>query len=121
MSSDRPHNLTLLWMQAQPVVGNYGGINATRLACDFVRMFGTEICTHNWAGPLTTLATLQYTAVIPNLFRQEWPHVRLGLDWETEIVAPALKVQKGRVAVPTGPGIGAEPDIAALQKRRIPG
>ena len=56
------------------------------------------------------------TAVIPNLFRQEWPHLGYGQEWETEIIQPRLNVKKGFVEVPKEPGISAAPDLDALKR-----
>ncbi len=65
------------------------------------------------------MAAVQFTAVIPNLFRQEWPHLGYGQQWESEIVSPQLSVKQGHLEVPQGPGIGVVPDIAMLEKRKI--
>jgi galactonate dehydratase len=103
----------------QPDVGNFGGIAATKNACHFADAYGVKISTHNWSGPLSTMAAVQFTAVIPNLLRQEWPHLGYGQQWESEIVSPQLSVKQGHLEVPQGPGIGVVPDIAMLEKRKI--
>lgn len=100
----------------QPDAGNFGGIAAARRACDFADAYGVRIATHNWAGPISTLATLQFNAVIPNLFKQEWPHLAYGEQWETEVVIPQLKIKQGCIDVPQGPGIGAVPDLDRLRQ-----
>lgn len=103
----------------QPDVGNFGGIAATRNACQYADTHGVGISTHNWSGPISTLAAIQYTAVIPNLFRQEWPHVGYGQQWETEIVSPQLVAKDSHVNISQQPGIGAIPDMEALKKLRV--
>ena len=54
--------------------------------------------------------------MIPNLARQEWPHLAYGESWETKVVAPQLVAKDGHVAVPRGPGLGVDPDMKMLQR-----
>lgn len=103
----------------QPEVGNLGGISSCNKACAISDAYNVKVSTHNWCGPIGTLATLQLTSVIPNLFRQEWPHLSGGEDWEISIVAPALKVENGHLILPQEPGIGAVPDIDRLKGMSI--
>ena len=100
----------------QPDVGNIGGIAAMKNACHLADAFGVNIYTHNWSGPISTLAALHHNAVIPNLARQEWPHLAYGESWETKVVAPQLVAKDGHVAVPRGPGLGVDPDMKMLQR-----
>ena len=100
----------------QPDAGNFGGILAARRACDFADIYGVQIATHNWVGPISTMATVQFNAVIPNLFKQEWPHLAYGEQWETEVVIPQLVVKQDCIDVPQGPGIGVEPDFDRLKQ-----
>lgn len=100
----------------QPDVGNIGGIAAMKNACHVADTFGVNIYTHNWSGPISTLAAVHHNAVIPNLTRQEWPHLAYGEDWETRVVAPQLVAKQGHVAVPQGPGLGVDPDMKMLER-----
>jgi len=61
------------------------------------------------------IATIHLTAaeLRPPLFE------RLYLDFDAELFGDAAVVKDGRLKVPTGPGLGAEPDPAVITRYRV--
>jgi hypothetical protein len=65
------------------------------------------VAAHNAARPISTAATLQAVATMPNVQMQEMFAPR-DAPWKDELASPAIRVVDGKVQVPSGPGLGIE-------------
>ncbi|MFA5193034.1 MAG: enolase C-terminal domain-like protein, partial [Verrucomicrobiia bacterium] len=92
----------------QPDLCHAGGITECRLIAGMAEAYYVPIAPHNPLGPISLAAGLQLAASIPNFLCQE--QVSLG---EGYIKTP-FRIEKGYIAVPTGPGLGIELDENAL-------
>ena len=99
---------------AQPSVTKVGGITEFRAVAALAAARGVKIAPHSpYFGP-GALATLQLLATLPAQARFEyfylWPEATLYGD--------ALAPRHGELAMPPGPGLGADPDPDVLRRYR---
>lgn len=96
----------------QPSVSKMGGVTAMRDIIDLAAASGVRIVPHcGYLGP-GYLATLHVVASL----RGERFIERLGLDLETSPFGDWTDVRGGRGAVPQGPGLGCDPDMAVVSR-----
>jgi D-galactarolactone cycloisomerase len=60
-------------------------------------------------------ATLHLAATLPYAVQIE----RVYVDLEASPFGPMINLKDGRIVVPRGPGLGIEPEIAALARYRV--
>jgi galactonate dehydratase len=92
----------------QPDVGNTGGIMEVKKIAAMAEAYNMRVAPHNCASALSTAASLQVAACIPNFMTQEiYPYFpeRPGYVQVLED-SPEERIRGGFVAVPTGPGLG---------------
>jgi galactonate dehydratase len=92
----------------QPDLCHAGGITEVRLIAGMAEAYYATIAPHNPLGPISLAAGIQMAASIPNFLCQE--HRTLGDGY----LKKPFVMEKGFVAVPTGPGLGIELDENAL-------
>ncbi len=99
----------------QPSVSKVGGITEMRKIAALAEAFGVRTVPHcGYLGP-GFLATLHLVAAAGgNEFIE-----RLNIDLDDSPFAGLTEVRQGRVAVPQGPGLGADPDPAAVARHRV--
>jgi D-galactarolactone cycloisomerase len=99
---------------AQPSVTKIGGISELRKIAALTEAFGVRLVPHcAYFGP-GFLASLHLVA---SLARTP-PLERLYVQLETSPFAFSLDPKAGRVPVPTGPGLGCDPDPAIVERYR---
>jgi L-alanine-DL-glutamate epimerase-like enolase superfamily enzyme len=77
---------------------------------------GRRYCPHCFSGGLALLASLHVLAAAGGTGLLEFDaHPNPNRE---AIVGDLLPVQEGRVPIPAAPGLGAEPDLQALQRYR---
>jgi galactonate dehydratase len=89
-----------------PDVKHCGGLlELTRIAAAAAQE-GVEVAPHNPSGPISTAATVQVCAVLPNfrLIEFQWGEA----DWRGDLITPAERFEKGTLRVPERPGFGIE-------------
>ena len=98
----------------QPDVSKWGGISGNLQVARTVVAAGKRYCPHYFSGGLALLASLHVLAAAggPGLLEFD-AHPNPNRE---SIVQDLLPVRDGCVAVPTGPGLGAEPDLSALRR-----
>ena len=80
------------------------------------RRAGKRYCPHFFGGGVSLLASLQVLAAAGGSGLLEFDcHPTPGRE---AVVGDLLPVREGRVPVPTGPGLGTVPDLAALHRYR---
>ncbi len=100
----------------QPDVTKWGGISMNLRVARAAVAAGKRYCPHYFGGGLALLSSLHVLAAAGGTGLLEFDaHPNAGRE---AIVGNLLPVQAGVVPVPTGPGLGAEPDLSALKRYR---
>jgi D-galactarolactone cycloisomerase len=100
----------------QPDASTCGGLAEARRAAMAAAGFGVRVVPHVCAGPVSLAANLHLAATVPAIRLIEYPP-SLARAWSTFAPGAALgpeAIVDGHLAVPDGPGLGVEPDEAAL-------
>ena len=89
-----------------PDVKHCGGLlELTRIAA-VAESEGLAVAPHNPSGPVSTAASVQVCAVLPN-FRSlelQWGEA----DWRSSLLVPPERFERGTIRVPERPGFGIE-------------
>lgn len=100
----------------QPDVTKWGGITGNWQVADGAVKVGKRYCPHYFGGGVSLLASLHLIAAAGGEGLLEFDcHPNVG---RSAVVGDLLPVTDGRVPVPTGAGLGAEPDLAGLEAYR---
>ena len=96
----------------QPDVTKWGGITGNWRVAQAAVAAGKRYCPHYFGGGLSLLSSLQLLAAAGGEGLLEFDcHPNVGRE---AVVGDLLPVREGRVPVPQGPGLGAQPDLKAL-------
>ena len=96
----------------QPDITKWGGISGNRSVAQRAVAAGKRYCPHYFGGGISLLASLQVLAAVGGEGLLEFDaHPNLGRE---AVVGDLLPVRDGSVPVPTGPGLGATPDLVQL-------
>ncbi len=98
----------------QPDVIHVGGILELRRIAAQAEAYNVGVAAHNAAGPISTAATLQAVAAMPNVQIQEM-FAPLDAPWKDSLAYSPIEVVDGRVRIPCGPGLGIELDEEVAQ------
>lgn len=100
---------------AQPDVAKTGGVTELLKIARYCEAEGLTFSPHCAIFGPGQIATIHLTAaeIRPPLFE------RLYLDFEAELFGEAAVVKQGRLPVPTGPGLGVDPDPDVIAKYRV--
>ena len=93
-----------------------GGITETVRIAALAETLGIGVVPHNPNGPVGMAATLHAAAVSPGILAAESVHTRFELMAALSGHAPQIK--DGYAAIPSGPGLGVELDVEALEAHR---
>jgi D-galactarolactone cycloisomerase len=99
----------------QPSVIKFGGIDAVAQAATLARAHGVDYVPHCFYFGPGFLASLHLAAAYA-------PEVAFELffgDLDASPYHDAVRARDGRLAVPTGPGLGIEPDLAVIDRFRL--
>ncbi len=100
----------------QPDVTKWGGITGSIHIARAAVAAGKRYCPHYFGGGVSLLASLHVLAAAGGSGLLEFDcHPNVGRE---AVVGDLLPVTDGRVPVPTGAGLGAVPDMAALRRFR---
>jgi galactonate dehydratase len=106
----------------QPDIAHAGGITECRKIAAIAEAGYASVAMHCPLSPVALAAAIQLDAVLPNFLVQEHNEVndtrehgrtRIGVGYLAE---PFTLDEQGCVAVPTGPGLGIEPDEDGLRE-----
>jgi len=95
----------------QPDVIHVGGSAESRTIGPMAEAYSVGIAAHNAAGPISTAATLQAVACMPNAQMQEM-FAPGGAPWNDAPALPPISIVEGKVRAPSGAGLGIELDEA---------
>jgi len=99
----------------QPSVTKVGGISETLAVREAATRAGVRVAQHApYFGP-GYLATLQLQAACA----EEEPFEYLYIDREAELFRGMPLPERGRVAIPEGPGLGLDPDPEVIARYRV--
>lgn len=95
--------------------GRVGGITSARRVAEYAAGRGVQYVNHTFTTHLALSASLQPYAGVGGDALCEYPvdPSRLAQEFTRRQLVPD---SDGRIAIPDGPGLGIEPDVAALQK-----
>ena len=100
----------------QPDVTKWGGITGNLRVARAAVAAGKRYCPHYFSGGLALLGSLHVLAAAGGTGLLEFDaHPNPNRE---AIVGELLPLNEGRVPIPTTPGLGAEPDLKALQAFR---
>jgi D-galactarolactone cycloisomerase len=100
---------------AQPSVIKIGGPSAMIEIAALAKAFGVRLVPHNAYFGAGYLASLHVnTALAPDA-----PFERLFIDLEASPYHDMVEAKDGKVPVPTGPGLGRDPDSAVLRRYQV--
>ena len=88
----------------QPNLGRSGGLLEGKKIAGIAEAFGAQIAPHCYCGPIVGAANAQLAACSPNFLVIECIQ-----DWggfHAELLESPLRVEDGRMAIPTEPGLG---------------
>ena len=91
----------------RPDVCLAGGLTHCKKIAALAEAHHVRVVPHNPLSPVSTAACVQLAACIPNFALQEYPQG----EWDSPkrgIVKEPLKVERGYLLIPEGPGIGVE-------------
>ncbi len=99
----------------QPDLCLVGGITEGKKVCDYAHTYDITVQAHVCGGPVTTAASLQLEAVIPN-FQIHEQHVIALKPANRELCTPDYQPVNGKFKIPDAPGLGIELNEKALEK-----
>ena len=87
-----------------PDVKHCGGMTELRKIATIAEVHDVLVSPHNPSGPVSTAASAQLCAGMPNfdILEYQWNEV----PWRSELVDPPERFSAGALPVPDGPGIG---------------
>ena len=94
---------------AMPDVKYCGGIAAAYAAGQGVVEAGGRVSLHSPSGPVAQLAGAHVTAAIAGDGEVATPmeYAAHEADWRSELMSPPERIERGRLILPEGPGLGA--------------
>lgn len=97
----------------QPDVTHAGGLSELSFISTLAAQQYIPFAPHNPSGPLSTAATLQLAAALPNFRYLEI--MAVDVPWRKEISDEALVLTpEGDIMIPDAPGLGIELDLEAI-------
>jgi len=98
----------------QPDLVRTGGLLETKKIAAMADAYFTPVAPHNANSPVSTMATLHFAVNAPNFMTLEY--FVQDVPWRDELMTPPVRVVNGRIARPTGPGLGITLDAALLER-----
>jgi D-galactarolactone cycloisomerase len=100
---------------AQPSVTKIGGVSDARRVIAMAEAYGVRVVPHcAYFGP-GFLASAHLAASIP----ERPPLERLFVDLEADLFGGLTQATAGAITVPTGPGLGCDPDPAVIDRYEV--
>jgi L-alanine-DL-glutamate epimerase-like enolase superfamily enzyme len=99
--------------------GRIGGITTAKAVADYAVTKSVQFVNHTFTTPLALSASVQPYAGLENHALCEFPSEPSALAREF-CATPLLPNHSGRIQLPEKPGLGIEPDLAALKKYQVP-
>lgn len=98
-----------------PDVKHCGGIQELRFIAALAETAGNiAIAPHNPSGPVSTAASVQVCASIPNFSILEYAYGEV--PWRAELLSPVERFENGFIRVPDAPGLGHKLNEVLIKK-----
>ena len=96
-----------------PDVKHCGGLTEARKIATVAELDDVLVSPHNPSGPVSTAASVQLCAGMPNfdILEYQWNEV----PWRSELIDPPERFSAGTIQVPDGPGFGIELNDSAVR------
>ena len=105
---------------AQPDVGRVGGLTEAMRVCQMAAERDRLIVPHCWKTGIGISASLHMAAVTPHCpYIEFMPTELCDSLLRKELVHDEMRIENGRLALPTRPGLGIELNQSALDKFRV--
>lgn len=105
---------------AQPDVGRVGGLTEAIRVCQMAKERNRLIVPHCWKTGIGISASLHMAAVTPHCpFIEFMPSDLCDSLLRKELVQDELRIEDGRLAMPTKPGLGVELNQDAIKKFEV--
>ena len=98
-----------------PDIKHCGGVVEAVRAGRSAQQRGGAFSLHSPSGPISLLASAHVTAAVPGALPLE--HAVDEVDWRAALIAPAERIEDGRLLLPSGPGLGAVLDWREIRRR----
>lgn len=92
----------------------WNGFNESLRIADLAETFELNVAPHNFYGPLGDLITAQFCAAAPGVSIMEIEGD--DVPWKYDLLSTTPDFSDGRIAIPTGPGWGAEINEEAVRE-----
>jgi galactonate dehydratase len=99
----------------QPDLCLVGGLTEGKKVCDYAQVYDVTVQIHVCGSPVSTAASLQLEAVIPN-FQIHEHHVNSLQSGTREVCVQDYQPEKGKYKVPELPGLGIDLNDVILNK-----
>lgn len=103
----------------QFTLGSVGGLLEGKKVAGMAEASYAQIAPHYYAGPVVLMANVQLDVCSPNFLMQESVE-RFGGFYD-EVVTPPIRWEQGYIIPPTGPGLGIELNMSAVEKHLYKG
>lgn len=100
-----------------PDITRCGGVSEMRKIASLAECFNVPIAPHNPNGPISTLASAQVMASVPNFFMQEF--MVTDVPWRDLVLDKPLPIRDGAFHLSDAPGLGF--DLVEKEMDRHPG
>jgi len=105
---------------AQPDVGRVGGLTEAIRVCQMAAERNRQIVPHCWKTGIGISASLHMAMVTPHCpFVEFMPPELCDSVLRKELTQDELRIEDGKLAIPTKPGLGIEINQAAIEKFRV--
>jgi L-rhamnonate dehydratase len=101
----------------QPDLARCGGFTVGRLIAALARERGVEVVPHCFSTGVLVAASLHFVATLDRPTFSEYSVA--DSPFVSDLLASPFALRDGRLAVPTGPGLGIELDEAVLARTRV--
>ncbi|GGW49420.1 mandelate racemase/muconate lactonizing enzyme family protein [Arenibacter certesii] len=100
-----------------PDITRCGGPSEMKRMATMAEAYNVLIAPHNPNGPLSTLASAQVCATIPNFFKQEF--IFKDVPWRDTVITHPLEIVNGNLILSDRPGLGV--DLVEEELEKHPG
>lgn len=111
---------------AQPAVCACGGLDEARRIADLCRLHSTRVAAAAWASGVGLAAAVQFAASIPRYPHSEYEPTPQLIEYDVGenplrdgVLTETLRLQDGKIVVPTGPGLGITLNEDAIQRYQV--
>jgi galactonate dehydratase len=102
-----------------PDITRCGGPSEMKRMATMMEAYNVLLAPHNPNGPLSTIASAQVCAAVPNFFRQEY--MFNDVEWRDRVITHPIKdmIRDGHLELSERPGLGV--DLVESEMEKHPG